>query len=161
MPKIDVFLSWSGRKGEILARKIHEWLPSIVSNDVSSFFSPNIEPGAMWSNEIAAAVRKSRFAILCVTRDSLSSPWLQFEAGAVWRGAETGNVCSLLFEVSADDLPAPLKLFHAKEFNESGFREVCKLLGRKTGVEGDRLRLNFKGLWPTLDREVQNDLRNL
>ncbi len=72
MPKIDVFLSWSGRTGEILARKIHEWLPSIVSNDVSSFFSPNIEPGAMWSNEIAAAVRKSRFAILCVTQDSLS-----------------------------------------------------------------------------------------
>jgi TIR domain len=159
MPKIDVFLSWSGRKGEILAR--NEWLPSIVGNDVSSFFSPSIEPGAMWSNEIAAAVRKSRFAILCVTRDSLSSPWLQFEAGAVWRGAETGDVCPLLFEVSADDLPAPLKLFQAKEFNESGFREVCKLLGRRTGVEGDRLRLNFKVTWPTLDREVQNDLRDL
>ena len=67
----------------------------------------------------------------------------------------------MLFEVSADDLPAPLKQFQWKEFNKSGFREVCKLLGQRTGVEGDLLRHNFKVTWPTLDREVQNDLRNL
>ncbi len=161
MPKLDVFLSWSGRKGEILARRIHEWLPAIVP-DVRSFFSPNIEPGAMWSTEIAAAVRKSRFAILCITHESLSSPWLQFEAGALWRGAlDSGHVCPLLFEVSVGDLPDPLKLFQAKRFDKSGFREVCKVLGRKTGLEADRLRLNFKVTWPELDRAVQNDVQSL
>jgi len=112
----------------------------------------------MWSNEIAAAVRKSGFAILCVTQDSLSSPWLQFEAGALWRGADESGVCPLLFEVSVDDLPGPLKLFQAKRFDKPGFREVCKLLGGRTGLEADRLRRNFKVTWPILDRDVRKDL---
>jgi len=161
MAKVEVFLSWSGARSKCLARYVVECLPGIVP-DVQLFYSPEIDPGATWSNAIASAIRRSRFAILCMTQENLSSPWLQFEAGALWRGA-TGatSACPLLLDVEPDQLPGPLKLFQAKRFDETGFKELCKFLGKQTRLNADRLRYNFKAVWPTLYGEVHSALRKL
>lgn len=152
---IDVFLSWSGARSECLARYVHNSLPTIVPG-VRLFYSPAIDPGATWTNAIAAAIRKSRVAILCITRDNLLSPWLQFEAGALWQrpGGATA-VCPLLLDVSHKDLPGTLQLFQTRHFDKKGFKELCEFLGRKARVGPTRLRNNFKAVWPGLEGDVQ------
>jgi hypothetical protein len=130
--------------------------------DVRLFFSPEIDGGAIWGNVIARAIRKSRFAILCITRDNTLEPWLQFEAGALWGGvAETSAVCPLLLDVSAEELPGTLRLFQAKQFDKKGFKELCELLGRKTRLDPKLLRRNFKSVWPVLEGDVRGGLSAL
>lgn len=161
MAKLEGFLSWSGERSECLARRINEWLPIIVPN-VQLFFSSVLSPGAMWSEAIAAAVRRSKFAILCVTSENLGSHWLQFEAGALWRGAtENSMVCPLLLGVTTESLPETLKLFQAKQFDERGFKDLCRFLADKTRLHPDKLRYGFETTWPSLKRDVEYDLSHL
>jgi hypothetical protein len=155
MQMLDVFLSWSGARSECLAYYVHNSLPTIVPG-VRLFYSPAIDPGAIWSNAIAAAIRKSRVAILCIARDNLSSPWLQFEAGALWRRpAGASAVVPLLLDVSAKELPGTLQLFQTRRFDKKGFKELCEFLGRKAHIDPTRLRNNFKAVWPGLEGDVQ------
>jgi len=152
---LDGFLSWSGARSECLARYVNDSLPTIVPG-VRLFYSPEINPGTIWANEVAVAIRKARFAILCITRDNLSSPWLQFEAGALWKGfAVASAVCPLLLDVSVEELPGTFRLFQAKRFDKKGFKELCDFLARKTNFDPNRLRRNFKAVWPGLEDDVQ------
>jgi hypothetical protein len=161
MAKLEGFISWSGARSECLARRINEWVPIMVP-DVRLFFSPRIAPGAMWSAAIASAVRKSKFGILCVTSENVGSHWLQFEAGALWRGAtESSAVCPVLLGIDPADLPDTLKLFHATRFDERGIKELCRLLATRTRLDLDKFRYGFETTWPSLKRDVEGDLRML
>ena len=153
---IDVFLSWSGATSKCLADQVFNAFPTIFERRVKLFYSPAIDPGAIWIKKIAPAIRKSRVAILCVTHDNVSSPWLQFEAGALWhRHGGTGNVCPLLLDVSPNELPGTLQLFQTRRFDKKGFRELCEFIGRKAGIGPTPLRNNFKAVWPGLEPDVQ------
>lgn len=113
---------------------------------------------------MARAIRKSRFGILCITRENILEPWLQFKAGALWRGAaETSAVCPLLLNVSDADaeLPGTLSFFQAKRFDKKDFKRLCEQLGRKTHLDPERLRRNFKSVWPRLESDVQSGLSAL
>jgi len=161
LAKLRGFLSWSGERSECLARRIDEWLPIIVP-EVELFFSPTMAPGAMWSEAVASAVRRSNFGVICVTSDNLGSPWLHFEAGALWRGAtENSMVCPLLLGVTTESLPDTLRLFQAKPFDERGFKDLCRFLGDKTRLHPDKLRYGFETTWPSLSRDVESDLRHV
>jgi hypothetical protein len=110
---------------------------------------------------IPTAIRKSRVAILCVTHENLSSPWLHFEAGAFWqRPAGGGAVCPLLLDASIK-VPGTLQLFQSRIFNKRGFKELCQFLGRKVGISPTRVGDNFKMVWPTLEADVQACLKAL
>jgi hypothetical protein len=130
--------------------------------DVEPFFSPEIYAGAIWGNVMAEAIRKSRFGILCITRENMLQPWLQFEAGALWRGAaETNAVCPLLLDVSKEELPDTFKVFQAKRFDKKDFKKLCEQLGSETQFDPEQLRRNFKSVWPTLESDVQGCLSTL
>jgi TIR domain len=161
MQMLDVFLSWSGARSQCLAGYLHTFLPTIVPG-VRPFYSPAIDPGDIWSNATAAAIRKSRAGILCIARDNLSSPWLQFEAAALWQrlGGASGAI-SLLLDVSAKELPGTLQLFQTKCFDKKGFKELCEFLGRKARINPTLLRNNFKAVWPGLEDDVRGCLSAL
>jgi hypothetical protein len=152
---LQVFLGWSGPRSECLARYVNSSLSTILPG-VQPFYSPAINPGAIWPNAVATAIRKSRVAILCITRENLSSPWLQFEAGAFWqRLVGASAVCPLLLDVSDKELPGTFQLFQTRHFNKRGFRELCEFLGRKARIYPTRVRKNFKAVWPGLEADVQ------
>ena len=157
MRKLDVFLSWSRARSRCLAQYLNYSLPTIVP-DVQVFFSPEIDAGKIWPNEMALAIRKSRFGILCITRENMLEPWLQFEAGALWGAAETNAVCPLLLNVSEAELPGTLRFFQARRFDKKDFKKLCEQLGRETQLDPERLRRNFKSVWPVLESDVQGCL---
>src|SRR5262245_4405337 len=151
---LQVFLSWSGERSECLARYVYRSLPTIVPG-IRVFYSPKIDPGAIWPYVIPAAIRKSHVAILCITHENLSSPWLHFEAGAFWqRPAAADVVCPLLLDVSSKELPGTLQLFESRSFNKRGFKELCQFLGRKARIPSNRVGDNFKMVWPGLEGDV-------
>ncbi len=155
---MELFISWSGKRSRALARRLTEWLPSIVPS-VKPFFSEEIAGGLLWSQALLDNLEKAKFGIICVTRENLHSTWLSFEAGSLWKRFSDGlPVCPLLLGVEPSDLAGPLTLFQAKSFSEEGLRVICEQLAGLTGLQERRLRINFEAIWPRLQAEIEEDL---
>lgn len=59
------------------------------------------------------------------------------------------------------ELPGTLSFFQAKRFDKKDFKRLCEQLGRKTHLDPERLRRNFKSVWPRLESDVQSGLSAL
>jgi hypothetical protein len=160
MAKLPVFISWSGERSRCLARRLNEWLPSIIP-DAQPFYSPEIAAGGFWSQKIAHHLENASFGILCITAENLRAPWLNFEAGGLWKGVSGMHVCPLLLDVSVEDLTGPVSLFQAKSFERQGMQEIIRLLAELTNMDQRRAEISFEAIWPRLSRDVTNDLRRL
>lgn len=79
---MKIFFSWSGARSRAVAEALNDWLPRVIQA-VKPFYSPEIEKGAKWSNEIDDALEGTRFGIVCLTPDNLSSTWIHYETGAL------------------------------------------------------------------------------
>jgi hypothetical protein len=118
--------------------------------------------GIVWSREVAEHLQQASTGILCITADNLRAPWLNFEAGSLWKGLATGaHVCPVLLDVDTSELTGPLTLFQAKRFDQRGVRELCRTLAQLTGSEENRTELNFRGIWPHLAGDVASDLEGI
>ena len=154
---MKVFISWSGDAGQRLAYRVNEWLPSIVPN-ASPFLSSEIPGGAEWFRLLADALAGAEFGIVCVTPEALKSPWLAFEAGALWRQTGGTRVVPLVAGVGPGDVVGPFAQLQAKRFERRDVRSVCEQIAQATKLESKRFQLNFEGIWPSLERDVRNDL---
>jgi hypothetical protein len=89
---MKVFISWSGDTSKLLAAEIRDWLPNMLSY-VKPFFSPeDIQKGANWAQEISAELKQTGFCVIALTRESLNSNWIMFEAGAISTNVEKPRI---------------------------------------------------------------------
>ena len=158
-----VFISWSGEVSKQLGEALRNWLPSTLQF-VKPYFTPtDIEKGAKWDNEISNELEGSDFCIVALTRESLESQWIMFEAGAIARSQKKGRVCAILFGIEPTDVEGPLQTFQAAKFSKE---EIHQLLTTINTNAGDRalspLVLNdvFNMWWPALERKVSEILEN-
>ena len=168
--ELELFISWSGNRSKALARRLTEWLPSIVPS-VKPFFSNEIPGGLPWSQALFARIESAKFGIVCVTSDNLHSSWLNFEAGSLWKnfevaplGKRAGDgipVCPLLLGLHTSDLTGPLSLFQAKSFSEEGVKALCLQLAELTALPERRMAISFEAVWPRLQADVAEDLSSL
>lgn len=143
MPPIKIFLSHSHRDKRVadaLSALLHGvFTPEFVTVSYSSdrTAGAGIEAGEDWLPWIMREVASSSVCIVMLTPESLSKPWLMWEAGAVGGvaiakglGAEDGGgagqparvttpVVPLLYRISNDQVPGPLRSKQA-EFGDSG-----------------------------------------
>jgi hypothetical protein len=112
-----VFISWSGDTGKAFAKIVHAWLPSVLQA-VKPFFSPDdIAKGAKWSSDIGAELETSQVGIIVVTRESVSAPWLMFEAGALSKNVGRAKVAPILVDLEPGDVRGPLMQFQCARFD--------------------------------------------
>lgn len=95
---MKIFISWSGKLSHEIAVALSVWLPSVIQQIKPFVSSEDIEKGKRWSTEIANNLNEANFGIICLTKDNLMEPWILFEAGALSKGEEHANVCSVLFD---------------------------------------------------------------
>src|SRR6187549_4103004 len=99
--KIGIFLSWSGEQSGIIAEILNEWLARFFQQKVEPFYSRTGTPkGARWYDEIGAALEKCEIGIICLTRENMREPWINFEAGALSKRVGSARVCPLLINLS-------------------------------------------------------------
>jgi hypothetical protein len=116
-----------------------------VIQAVDVFFSPDIEKGAKWGNEIDAALEGTSFGIVVITKDSLASPWLHYEAGALSK-LDRARVWTFLLDVTNAEVPPPLGRFQHTEAKRD---EVSRML------QSINARLSDFGATPLKDRVLQ------
>lgn len=154
--RVKVFLSWSGSgsRSHAVAEGLHGWIQNVIHLAEPFISSDDILVGERWNDVLDRQLDSSGFGILCVTKKSLKSPWLLFEAGVLAGGYGTPKrVCPYLIDLGPDDLSPPLNRFNATVADEAGtFRMMRSLNETSDGllVPDAILRKSFKVWWEEL-----------
>lgn len=150
---MKIFVSWSGSYSRSVADLLRRLLPCMMQGLEVFVSQHDIESGARWTVRLAQELEQSNFGILCLSPDSLNSPWLLFEAGALTKHIE-GCACGLLIGgLSPSDVSGPLSQFQHRSFTRDDFQhlitDVNKLL--QPPLQADHLALIFEKWWPDLE----------
>ena len=154
--KTSVFLAWSGSVSQKMAGLLKEYLPLFVRN-INIFMSEDITKGKRWQTEIVNALDSTKFGILCLTPENLTSEWIHFEAGALSKTIdESTHVCPLLLDVKKSELKEPLASFHATLFDKKEFKKLVNDLAHACGdsLEEGQLTTLMEALWPKIDDSI-------
>lgn len=156
---MKVFISWSGKTSHAVAIALRDWLPSVIQSINPYVSSEDIDKGARWSSDIAGELDESAFGILCVTKDNINAPWLNFEAGALGKSVERSKVCPFLFRIKPSDIDGPMLQYQSTIYEE---KDIYKLLisinnayDDKDKIDEKRMETIFKVWWPILDESLK------
>lgn len=156
-----VFVSWSGEQARAIGEALRDWLPSVIQS-VKPYFSPaDISKGARWASDVARELEASKVGLIIVTRDSLQSDWVMFEAGALSRSVEQSRVIPLLFRLTPGDVTGPLAQFQLAAFNHDQLLQVLETINQAQGeaaLAPTTLKAVFEKWWPDLQSKVDSIL---
>lgn len=157
--KMKLFLSWSGPQSRLVADALNDWLPRVIQA-VKPFYSPEIEKGAKWSNELDLALEGTNVGILCLTPNNISSPWIYFEAGALSK-TKDALVWTFLHGLTPGDVPPPLGKFQHTIAKREDTLSLMKTINRRLEAVGEEplsekmLVENFEIFWPVLEEKLR------
>ena len=109
---MSVFISWSGKDTASywVAVLLKEFIPKVIQR-TDCFISTETQAGTPWLETIFKELKSRKIGLVCVTRDNLKSPWLNFEAGAIANNVGQTRMCPVLIDLSPADVPPPLSSF--------------------------------------------------
>jgi hypothetical protein len=156
---MKVFISWSGDRGLRFATALAAFLRRAIQA-VDPFVSREIDKGARWRERIATELETSTFGVVCVTRDSISSEWLHFEAGAL---SARPHLWTFLLDVTPADLRDPIAQFqHTVATDQADVFQFFGLVNEKLRdiptarpLRSDDLRDLFDRYWPDFERALK------
>ena len=157
---MKVFISWSGKTSEEVAKVLKECIPCVIQSVEPYFSSADIDKGARWSNDIAKELQDASFGILCVTKENLFSAWLNFEAGALSKSMDQSKVCPFLFDLKPSDIQnSPILQFQMTSTNKDEvfklFKSINANLNEKK-LNDELLSKAFEAFWPTIDEKLRS-----
>jgi hypothetical protein len=158
---MKVFLSWSGTTSHRVALVFRDWLPSVIQALFPYVSSEDIDKGARWSTDIAKELEDSTFGILCVTKENLHAPWLNFEAGALSKTIDKAFVSPFLFDIKRSEVDGPILQFQSTVFQKDDVKKLLLTLNKaceKDALLPDRLEKAFDVWYPTLETELNKIL---
>ncbi len=125
---MKVFISWSGEKSRLVAIGLKAFLQDVNQRIIAWFSDTDIKAGDRWGNELASRLESSNYGIICVTQESLQSPWVLFEAGALGKVVTGSKVCPYLIDLTRKQLTGPLSQFQSKEATKEQTLEMLQSL---------------------------------
>lgn len=153
----SVFISWSKPLSKKLAEAIKEWLPQALQDVNAYHSSSDIDKGKRWTPELANALQNCDIGLICLTKENLTEPWINFEAGALSKNVENGRVCTLLFDGLTDsDITGPLTAFQNTKFVREDFWKLFVTINKAADrkLDDSRVASLFEKWWPDLENEV-------
>lgn len=156
-----VFLSWSGQRSRMVASALHQLLPSML-HSVTCWMSDNdIPKGKPWFEELTRELNTIVFAVVCVTKENLKSPWMLWESGFLSSASKLGDrhIVPLALGMKKDSLGGPLAVYQAADTSRDDFLRVVRRINES--VEKERqialgvLETTFGYVWPDLERQFK------
>ncbi|MEO8328290.1 MAG: toll/interleukin-1 receptor domain-containing protein [Nitrospirota bacterium] len=153
---MNLLISWSGEKSEQVASILRCALPVFIPGINPWVSSDDLRKGTRWAEGLAERLEDTQYGIFIVFPDNQESPWLNFEAGAISKWVNAGNVAPLLFGLLKSELRGPLAQFQATVFTSE---DVYKLLQSINTVAGElvtptKLQTTFDLMWPGLSEKI-------
>jgi TIR domain len=158
---MKVFLSWSGPTSKAIAEALRDWLPFVIPDTETWMSDTDIDAGARWSFELAEQLADTAIGIICLTRDNLAAPWLQFEAGALSKTLDNSRVIPYLFNLTPANLAGPLTQFQAVTADKVGTKKLIQTINRsgvrkKKILTDTKLDKTFETWWPQLEQTLKS-----
>jgi hypothetical protein len=158
---LKVFISWSGTISCEVAKLLSEWIGNVLQG-VKCWYSPDdIEKGSLWFNEIGDVLSSNNFGIICLTSENINSPWILFEAGALFKGLSQSRVCPILIAgLGSADVRPPFSHFNLTAMTEGDMLRLVQTINRHTEspIEDERLIKTFKLWWPHFFDEYEQKI---
>lgn len=123
---MKLFISWSKETSHAVALALHEWLPMAVPSVLPWVSSEDIAKGTRGRDAIVKELAGTGQGVICLTRQNVKEPWLNFEAGALSNHAVEPRVRTVLFDLKPRDVVGPLSDFQHTDLNDKG--DVLKLV---------------------------------
>ena len=151
---MQVFISWSGDRSKHIALSFQSWLSSVIQR-LEPWVSPDIEKGASWDATLSEKLETAEIGIICLTKDNLRAPYINYEAGALAK-SKAAHVCTFLYDLKYADVEYPLARFqHTENSREDIYKLLATIndLGLKEGekkLSGELLKKSFDTFWGQL-----------
>ncbi|WP_071603344.1 TIR domain-containing protein [Dickeya zeae] len=143
---MKIFISWSGDTSHRVAKIFRDWLPSVIQSVTPYVSSEDIDKGSRWSTDIAGELDQSTYGILCVTKENLDAPWLNFEAGALGKSVEKSRVSPFLYKLKRSEIKGPILQFQSTIQERDDVFKLIKSINSACGdlgLDESRLEKNF------------------
>jgi hypothetical protein len=153
-----IFLSWSGAQSRQVAEAFNEWLPGMFPG-AEPFFSPDIDKGSRWDDELTHALSGTSVGLVCLTRENLKSEWIHYEVGALYK-LPGALVWTFLLGISHADVAPPLAKFQHTTTRKPDVWKLVKTINNRLREAGAppwqeaNLRELFEIRWPYLDKRL-------
>lgn len=160
---MKVFLSWSGETSHKVALVLRDWLPSVIQSVQPYVSSEDIDKGTRWSSDIATELESSTFGIICITKENLDAPWINFEAGALSKTIEKTYVCPFLFGLKKSEISStsPLLQFQSTIYEKEDVEKLLLSVNsacQSEKLDDARLKKTFEVWWTSLKNELDSIL---
>lgn len=152
---MKIFVSWSGQLSKTVAESIKTWLPCFI-NDVDVFYSPDdIEKGENWDSRISKELSDCKYGIICLTKENVLSPWINFEAGAIAKALDS-KVATLMININPSDIKGPLSRYQGTKIDKDDFYQLVENINKQCDapIKDTVLKKTFDGLWSSTEDEI-------
>ena len=154
---MKVFVCWSGRLSLDIAIVLRKWLPSVLQSLDPYVSEEDIDKGTRWSTDLSKELEASSYGILCITQENISTPWLNFEAGALSKSVDQSRVAPFLFGLKRSEVKGPLLQFQSTVAEREDVLKLVHSLNNAEeakSIEDARLDEIFEVWWPKLEESL-------
>jgi len=165
---INIFLSWSGTTGKLIATELRLLLRTQLSG-VNPFMSDfDIQKGEQWKKILDQSLMETDYGLFIITPDTSNSVWMGYEAGAIYmaRRKREINILPLLFEGQGDKLPNYLSELHGVEFKKENWKDIFHSIAKSIKEKSLEDNINysiddsFECFWRLFDQYVRSILKD-
>ena len=163
---MKIFISQSGNLSHEAALILKDWIPSVIQNLVTYVSSEDIDKGARWIIDISKELESSNFGILCLTKENIKEPWINFEAGALSKVVDDSKVCPFLFGMKRSEIKSgmPLSQFQSTIFKKDDILKLMLSINKADGSEKlteEKVKNSFEVWWPKLEDKLNKCLEKI
>lgn len=121
----------------------------------------DIRSGEFWATRLLEALDTAQFGVCVVTADSIASPWVNFEVGAM-AARLGGRVCPYTLDVESSELwqlSSPLAGLNCSEASYEGTRKLVSSIAQCARERGEHVpdavdKEIFEVFWPKLHAKI-------
>lgn len=158
---MQVFISWSGTVSRVVAHELSRYLKHILRNIDTFVSTQDVDAGDRWEARISEELETANHAVLCVTKDNQTAPWLLYEAGALGKLVGRSKVIPYTIGFSPQELAVgPLSRFQGIQNDEAGSWELIRSLNRSLPIPEDEgfAHEAFNKWWPDWEKSMREAL---
>jgi 8-oxo-dGTP pyrophosphatase MutT (NUDIX family) len=149
---VKVFISWSGETSKRVALALKELIQLCLAPVEAFVSSEDLALGSTWQPLLEKELSASDVGILCLTADSIQSPWVLFEAGAMLRAK---LLIPYLVDLGTADLPPPLRAYHAGSGDEATAKMLFSISeAAGLAIGGSVMKQRFDAFWPPIKARI-------
>lgn len=154
---MNIFISWSGERSQILATELKKWLSYIFTQINPWMSAHDIKAGSKWHSELDTILENSNFGIICLTPENQKEPWLLYEAGALGKVPNISKVIPYRLGLSATDVEYPLAQFQGVNTDREGTLKLVQSINESCNIliSEEILTTIFDKWWPDLDKNIK------